>query len=112
MKEQSFTEKVALPNGTIRLTILVGNGQIGSSFVFFKGKLLAKGSIEGLELGASASLSGQKLHIETIVTDINPSTDNTVVTYIFRSQTQETAIEEKIKAATNGKVLYDSDFSF
>jgi hypothetical protein len=68
--------------GPVTLDVSLGEGQKGFIEVLLSGKVLASGTrIEGLELGDGQALAGQKLRITSTVTDTNPMTNRTSVTY-------------------------------
>jgi hypothetical protein len=105
------SQNIVLNPGQTSCTILVGYGQLHSSFVFLNGRLLAKGDIFGLNLGDAANLAGKTLHFQTVVTDVNPVTDMTSVSYIFASQGHpEVTITYNTKIPGGGTVIYDCTF--
>src|SRR4029079_13427474 len=70
-------------NGPIRLTVVVGERQIGTSVVFLDDKAIANGEIEGLRLGEGKDLEGMTLTVYTLVTDIRDNSDEMAVTWIL-----------------------------
>jgi hypothetical protein len=69
--------------GPIRLTVVVGERQFGSSIVFIDDHDIANGEIEDLSLGDGAKLEGRELTVYTIVTDVRSDTDDMAVTWIL-----------------------------
>ena len=70
-------------DGPIRLTVVVGERQFGSSLVFVDYHEVANGEIEDLSLGDGDKLEGRTLSVYTIVTDIRSDTDDMAVTWIL-----------------------------
>ncbi len=67
----------------IRLSIVVGERQFGSSMVFLDDDLIANGIVEELPVGEGKKLHGRTLTIYTLVTDIRENTDDMSVTWIL-----------------------------
>jgi hypothetical protein len=70
-------------DGPIRLTVVVGERQFGSSLVFVDDHEVANGEIEDLSLGDGDKLEGRTLSVYTIVTDIRSDTDDMALTWIL-----------------------------
>jgi len=70
-------------DGPIRLTVVVGERQFGSSIVFINDDEIANGEIEDLSLGDGEKLEGRTLSVYTIVTDVRSDTDDMAVTWIL-----------------------------
>jgi hypothetical protein len=72
-------ESYLIGTNPVILDVIVGEGQKGLTEVLLNGATIASGaSIHGLSLPA---ISGQKLRVTSTVTDTNPDTNNTSVTY-------------------------------
>jgi hypothetical protein len=71
--------------GQISLSIAIGNAQIGGNQVKFidSDQIFHKGDVNNLALGEADSLRGRTLEIITNVLDINPGTNNIIVTDYF-----------------------------
>ena len=69
--------------GAIRLTVVVGERQFGSSIVFIDDDVAANGDVEDLSLGDGDKLDGRTLVIYTLVTDIRRDVDDMAVTWIL-----------------------------
>jgi hypothetical protein len=65
----------------VRLTIVIGNAQIGSSVVTLDGTEKGRGDIEKLLIGAGSKVKGKPLKTKSAVTDVNDKTNRTVITY-------------------------------
>lgn len=76
-------EDYAVTEGPMRLSVLVGEKQFGSSMVFLNDDLLANGIIDELPVGNGKRLGGSTLTIYTLVTDIRDNTDDMSVTWIL-----------------------------
>jgi hypothetical protein len=72
-----------VPDGTVRLTVIVGERQFGSSMVFLDDDLVANGDIDELPIGNRGKLAGRTLVVYTMVTDIRDNTDEMAVTWIL-----------------------------
>lgn len=77
---------LTLSDQVVYLTSVIGNAQIGGNQVKFKNdaKTLAKGDIKGLMVGNAASLRGKTLEIITNILDVNPGTNNIIITHHFQ----------------------------
>jgi hypothetical protein len=72
-----------LADGPVRLSVVVGERQFGSSMVFLNDELVANGIIEDLPVGNGGKLGGKTLAVYTLVTDIRDNTDDMTVTWIL-----------------------------
>ena len=70
-------------DAAIRLTVVVGERQFGSSIVFIDDDVVANGDVEDLSLGDGDKLEGKALVIYTLVTDIRRDVDDMAVTWIL-----------------------------
>lgn len=69
-KAVSHEQDYAVDSGTIRLTVIVGDRQYGSSLVFLDDELVANGDIDEIPIGKGDDLVGRTLTVYTVVTDI------------------------------------------
>ena len=76
-------EEYAVADGPVRLSVLVGERQFGSSMAFLNDDILATGIIEDLPIGDGGKLGGKTLAVYTLVTDIRDNTDDMTVTWIL-----------------------------
>jgi hypothetical protein len=65
----------------IKLTVTIGDAQIGQSVALLDDVELGRGDIDGLLVGNGPAVKGKKLIIKTLVTDVNPRTNDMSVTY-------------------------------
>jgi hypothetical protein len=70
-------------NGQVRLSIVVGERQFGTSMVFIDDEQVANGIVEELILGDGDSLEGSTAMIYTLVTDVRDNSDEMSVTWII-----------------------------
>lgn len=76
-------EDYAVADGPMRLSVLVGERQFGSSMVFLNDELIANGIIDELPVGNGKKLDGSALVVYTLVTDVRDNTDDMSVTWIL-----------------------------
>lgn len=69
--------------GPIRLSIVVGERQFGTSMVFIDDEQVANGIVEELILGDGDALEGSTAVIYTLVTDVRDNSDEMSVTWII-----------------------------
>ena len=70
-------------DGRIRVSVVVGQRQFGSSMVFLDEEIVANGIVEDLPIGNGKKLEGKTVSIYTLVTDIRENTDEMSVTWIL-----------------------------
>lgn len=68
--------------GPIKLTVLIGDAQVGGSVVTVNNKRKSQtGQIVDLPLGDASDLADKTVLVRTLVSDINPKSNHTSVTY-------------------------------
>lgn len=70
-------------DGTVRLSVSVGERQFGSSMVFLEDEILGNGDIDELDVGDGDKIEGKTLAIYTLVTDVRDNTDDMAVTWVL-----------------------------
>jgi hypothetical protein len=70
-------------DGAVRLTVVVGERQFGSSIVFLDDDVIGNGHIDELLIGDGDKLEGKTLSVYTLVTDIRRDVDDMAVTWIL-----------------------------
>lgn len=65
----------------VRLSIVIGDGNLGTTVVMLEEDILGIGTITDLELGKGSTLKGKALRTKTVVTDFNDKTQDLSVTY-------------------------------
>jgi len=76
---------ITVSQAEVILSIIIGNAQIGGSQVKFQNEaaILIKGEVKGFSLGPGTGLKNKTLEIITNVLDVNPGTNNIVITHQF-----------------------------
>jgi hypothetical protein len=97
--------------GEVRLKIVIGDAQIGSSVVKLGRKVIARGDIDNLLVGNGPELPGRKLNIKTMVNDVNPQTDRTDVLYIVKGGAHDNEWVCSYTAPQGGEVVYRARFN-
>lgn len=111
-KAVTLKDEYAVANGTVRLTVVVGERQYGSSIVFIDDELLANGDIDELPLGKGPELEGKTATIYTVVTDIRDRKNEMSVTWILTGGVK-TLQEEKSGTAKNfGSQMFKAVIEF
>lgn len=96
----------------VRLSIVVGDGQIGSSVVKLGKKLIAKGDIDKVLLGSGAQLRGKTLFVKSVVADVNDQTNHTSLTHQFRGGAGNQDFVSQASVEQDGdSVIYRAKFN-
>ncbi len=84
--------------GKIKLSVSIGDAQVGGSVVTIdKQRQDQTGSIKDLMLGDAAVLKGKKVLVRTLVSDINPKSNHTSVTYtLVGNSTAEMTLSREV----------------
>src|SRR5437879_2658511 len=77
----TLVEDYAVAAGRVTLSVLVGDGQMGTSVVRLDQEQLAIGDITDLAIGRGPDIAGKQLFVKTVVTDVNDKTNHTSVRY-------------------------------
>jgi hypothetical protein len=93
-KPISVEAEYTLADDTVRLTVMVGDRQYGSSMVFLGDELLANGDIDEIPLGNGADLEGKMLSVYTVVTDVRDRKAEMSVTWILTGGKKRLKLEE------------------
>ena len=100
-------------DGAIRLTVVVGERQFGSSMVFLDDELIANGVVEDLPLGSGKRLDGRTAAIYTLVTDVRDNTDDMAVTWIVIGGAHQSSHTETGRPAKKfGSQMFKAVFHF
>ena len=79
-------DSYVLDAGDLIVSVTPGEGQKAYVELLLDGKLVGSGaSIADLRVGSGAELAGRRLRATATVTDTNPRTNNTSVTFLLRS---------------------------
>ena len=93
-----------------RLTITIGDGQLGSSSLRKVDGSYVNGDVENESLGIGESLVNKSMLVSTMVTDINPDTNWTSVTFLINNIVVGSFSAEAER--DNGTVVYDTFVKF
>jgi hypothetical protein len=74
-------------NQAVFLTVTIGEGQLGRSFVFLGDTLLVKGGvvIGSLNLGVGGTLLDKTVSVESVVNDVSTHTNRMSVRYVIEN---------------------------
>lgn len=98
-------------SGQIRLSVLVGDRQYGTSMVFIDDELLANGDIDELPLGAGGAIAGRTLTVYTVVTDVRDKKNDMSVTWILTGGEKTATIERSGSGAKSfGSQMFKAVF--
>jgi hypothetical protein len=96
------------------LSLIIGEGQFGSSDVFIDDEriLRTSGSFGGLRLGGGADLTGKTLLVRTIVNDTVTQTNRMTLTYKLAGGTPPGEFEAKGRVKNEGEsLLFEATFA-
>ena len=106
----TMTKSLSTNNGNVTLDIVIGNGQIGASTVAL-GAASIPSTNNHYQLGSN--LTGKQVIIQTVVTDVNQNTDDTIVTYNFTEGGNRQSFSNQVKVdQSGGMALYHCIASF
>jgi len=74
---------------SIRISAVIGDGQLGDSAVWLDGNLLTTGDVNHFDIGAAETLRGRQLKFRSIASGLNPQTLRTTVTYFLAGGTTD-----------------------
>lgn len=98
MKRVSMTSTISVQTDQdISLSIIIGDAQIGGSYVQLGDTKKGEGQISALSLGTGAEVTGKTLEMKSVVTDVNDSTNHTSITYRIAAQelTQTATVDQQ-----------------
>ena len=102
-----------LTGGRVRLTVVIGDGQLGGSSLQLDGKPLGPtGDITDERIGTRAALHGKSLEVRTLVADVNLQSNWASVTYdLVGVDTAREVARHRVKTDGNA-VLFCTTFHF
>lgn len=103
MVSVTLTEKIPTKNGDVQLDVDIGSGQDGTTCVFLDDVLVT--SANG-KYALGKKLQGKRAVIQTIVTDINPETNETVITYTFKEGEAQVSFSNQATVSQNGQMAH------
>ncbi|MFA5032745.1 MAG: hypothetical protein WC614_06980 [bacterium] len=109
---KNLEDSYEVSEGEVRLTIIIGNAQIGTSSVKLNDTLLHTGDISGLLIGKGPEISGKILSIKTVVTDVNDKTNLTNVYYELKGGKVDKKYNlEELALEDGASVIYRAKFN-
>ena len=109
---KNLEEGYEVNEGEVKLTILIGNAQIGTSSVKLNDTVLYTGDVSGLLIGKGAEISGKILSIKTVVTDVNDKTNLTNVYYELKGGKVDKKYNlEELASEEGASVIYRAKFN-
>jgi hypothetical protein len=96
---------------TVRISAVIGDGQLGDSAVWLDNNLLTTGAINHLAIGSAEELRGKQLKFRSIASGLNPQTPRTCVTYFLAGGvTDDDYTLAKPVAGDAQSVVYEATF--
>jgi len=81
MKTVDLRADYEVDSKDVKLTIVIGNAQIGASIVKLDKKEKGRGDINNVLIGSGPSIRGKSIKTKSVVTDVNDQTNKTTITY-------------------------------
>jgi len=98
--------------GDTRISVAIGNGQVGGSAMFLNGQPVGPiGVISDYRIGDGVSLVGSKLLVRTLVADVSDVTNWTSVVYLVSAPNPQEPISAT-KEVANDKEAVRYNFTF
>jgi hypothetical protein len=103
--------KYAVAKAQVRLTVLVGDRQYGSSMVFLDGEPIANGDVDELPIGRGEDVIGKELLVYTVVTDVRDRKNDISVTWILTGGERPLTVEKEGSASKGfGSQMFRAEF--
>lgn len=100
-------------DGEVKLTVVIGDAQLGSSVANVGGKEIGRGALTNLAVGKGAKLRGKSLRVKTVVTDVSDKTNRTSVTYELKGGAQPAEFSLEGTVAEEGdSIIYRASIDF
>lgn len=114
MLEQELTALTRrLTRGAVKLTIAIGDGQLGGSSLKLDGEPVGPiGDVVGVAIGTASKLDGSQLEVRTLVADVNLQSNMTDVTYDFTGVEERSETLEHRVLDDGNAVIYIVTFTF
>jgi len=108
---KTLNETYQVGTGPIRLTVILGNAQLGGSAVSLDGSTLTVGDVDHQMIGLGPAVKGKTLFIKSNVSDVNNATKTTVITYVLEGGSATKSFQLSEDAADIGEtVTYRATF--
>ncbi len=112
-KPISVEDEYPVSRGLVRLTVLVGDRQYGTSMVFLGEELLANGDIDSVPLGNGPELVGREISIYTVVTDVRNKKTDMSVNWVLTGGPEKLTIEREATTSKGfGSQMFKAVFDF
>lgn len=112
-KEVNFKSEYEVSDGDIYLTIVIGNGQPGSSIVKINKIIIKDGEIKNLKLGNGNELKGKTLSVTSYVDDYQVNTNDTCIQYLLTGGKEPKKYYLDATVDVDGdRVVYNTDIKF
>ena len=112
-KPIAVEDEYPVSEGEIRLTVLVGDRQYGTSMVFLEDDLIANGDIDSVPLGRGSELAGKAVSIYTVVTDVRNKKNEMSVNWILTGGPKKLSIERDATTSKGfGSQMFKAVFDF
>jgi hypothetical protein len=107
------TYTVGTGNGEVKLAVIIGEGQIGTTRVRVSGiELVTATGPVTVTVGKAAAIKGKSVFVRTIVNDVNSLTNDMSVTYHFSGGPSPQLNVAKGKVTAEGRLLiFEGTFS-
>ena len=112
-ERSAFTCKVS--DDITTLSVMIGEGQLGATFVFRGDDILVQGGIAigQLNLGRGVALVGTKISVESLVNDVVSESNRMSVRYVVRNGASETVfVASHDVAMARNMCRFVSDITF
>ncbi len=99
--------------GEVKLTITIGNAQLGDSIVKLENKVLGMGDIVNLVVGKGPAITGKALRVKSVVTDVSDKTNMTSIAYLLTGGAAPGTYDLNAEVAQEGdSIIYRAAFHF
>ena len=110
----SISESYKTAHGPVKLSIVIGDAQLGTSVIKLGLQELTRGpDITGFEIGQGPKLAGLVLSIKSVVTDVNDKTQHTSITYLLTGGEKPVSLQlsEAVKESGDS-IIYRATVEF
>lgn len=107
MKRVQMETDYKVATDSVKLSIVIGDAQIGSSLVLLDQSELGRGEINAVAVGAGPQIRGKTLSVKSVVTDVNDATNHTSITYRLSGGAADQAFSQSATVDAEGdSVIY------
>jgi hypothetical protein len=107
-KDVKMESECRVGTGRVSLTVQIGNGQVGSSIVFFSDShgTLGNGEIKDMFIGNGTDIKGKILKVLSQVTDRNTHSNDMIISYLFNGlESQSKPLQLSATADNEGETV-------